>query len=619
MSRADRAVEAARQPHHGVFITAPGRVELRSDRLPESWFAGGYVITESLGNSVCSSDQKAVQQFTGHARIPGDASQVALGHETVHRVVAAPPGTPVRPGQVVLITPGLSSTPVDPESFAPDPDGGVLAALGYSFRYAAGMRRYSGLPERVADVVAEQGMGELFIPIPAAVGADPATSLATLAHAEPFACCRGALRQMFTRGAAGAGGSGGELVAGVPPDASVAMLSGTGRMAMITLAILARGPDRPRRIAVTGSAGRLRQLAETPPVAALRDRGVTVDLVDRGDRAALGRLRSGDRFDVVLTFYASQESYDLAAGLVRAGGNLNNFAGAIDPEIVLPMTIPAVPSATTGESRATLAEMIHPEALGAERRVRGLTSPARVALAGFAAGDARVDSLLDALPPGTAVADGSTGTAGADAGLARRFPELAFGAEPPYTDLFIAGRGEAAARTYRAYEQQLARDAAVSFVDGGTEIGIRSRHVHYLSRHQICGPTVPYYLTNTSEPASADLAEHARDPIGFNWMVRRIAGLAAAPELIRDVGRRTPFGSHFVLTQLEDLPYVEVGAETFHAAARAEQRAGHTGTAAALTAAAEVLAVTGDQWSRAVEDALYHGYGLPHPLTEQPA
>ena len=610
MSPADRAVEAARQPHHGVFITAPGRVELRSDRLPESWFAGGYVITESLGNSVCSSDQKAVRQFTSHARIPGDAAAVALGHETVQRVVTAPPGTPVRPGQVVLITPGLSSTPVDPASFAPDPERGVLAALGYSFRYAAGLRRYSGLPERVAEVVAEQGMGELFIPIPPAVGADPATSLATLAHAEPFACCRGALRHMFTRG------GGGELVAGVPPDASVAMLSGTGRMAMITLAILARGRQRPRRIAVTGSAARLRQLAETPLVAALRNRGVTVDLVDRADRTAVAALRSGARFDVVITFYANQESYDLAATLVRPGGNLNNFAGASDPEIVLPMTIPAVAGASAGSSRATVDEMIHPETLGAVRRVRGLASPARVALAGYGSGDARVDSLLAALPPGTAVAGGGTGAAGAGAGLAGRFPGLAFGAPPPYTDLFIAGTGEAAARTYREYEQQLARDAAVNFLDGGTEIGIRSRHVHYLSRHQICGPMVPYYLTNTSEPASADLAEHAHEPIAFDWMVRRVAGLAAAPELIRDVGRRTPFGSHFVLTQLEDLPYVEVGAETFRAAARAEQQAGRTRNAAALSAAAEVLAATGDQWSRAVEDTLYHGYGLPHPLTE---
>ena len=595
------AVEAARQPHRGVFITAPGQVELRSDRLPESWFAGGYVITESLGNSVCSSDQKAVQQFTSHARIPGDAAQVALGHETVHRVVAAPPGTPVRPGQVVLITPGLSSTPVDPESFAPDPEDGVLAALGYSFRYAAGMRRYSGLPERVAEVVAEQGLGELFIPIPAAVGSHPATSLATLAHAEPFACCRGALRQMFTRV------PGGELVAGVPPNAGVAMLSGTGRMAMITLAILARGPQRPRRIAITGSAGRLRQLAGTPLVSALRTRGVTVDLVDRSDRAALAALRSGGCFDVVITFYANQESYDLAAELVRDGGNVNNFAGASDPDIVLPMTIPAVPAASSGDASAALGEMIHPEALGAERRVRGLAAPARVALAGFVAGDARVDALLRVQPAGTAVAGG---------GPADRYPQLAFGAAPPYTDLFIAGNGQAAARTYREYEQRLARDAAVHFLDGGTEIGIRSRHVHYLSRHQICGPTVPYYLTNTSEPSSADLAEHARDPIGFDWMVRRIAGLAAAPELIRDVGRRTPFGSHFVLTQLEDLPYVEVGAEPFRAAAATEQQAGRTATAAALTAAADVLAASHDQWSRAVENALYHAFDLHHPLAE---
>ena len=271
------------------------------------------------------------------------------------------------------------------------------------------------------------------------------------------------------------------------------------------------------------------------------------------------------------------------------------------------MTIPAVPPASAREPGAASAEMIHPEALGAERRVRGLASAACVALAGFAAGDARVAALLSALPEGTAVAGD---------GPADRFPELAFGAAPPYTDLFIAGRGAAAARIYREHEPQLARDAAVNFVDGGTEIAIRSRHVHYLSRHQICGPTVPYYLTNTSEPSSADLADHARDPINFDWMVRRIAGLGAAPELIRDVGFRTPFGSHFVLTQLEDLPYVEVGADPFHAAAAAERQAGRTRTAAALEAAAAVLATTHDQWSRAVEDALYRAYGLPHPLAE---
>ena len=310
---------------------------------------------------------------------------------------------------------------------------------------------------------------------------------------------------------------------------------------------------------------------------------------------------------MVITFYANQESYDLAAELVRDGGNVNNFAGASDPDIVLPMTIPAVPAASNREATDAIGEMIHPEALGAERRIRGLAAPARVALAGFVAGDARVDALLRTLPPGTAVAGG---------GPADRYPQLAFGAAPPYTDLFIAGSGQAAARTYREHEQRLARDAAVHFLDGGTEIGIRSRHVHYLSRHQICGPTVPYYLTNTSEPASADLAEHARDPIGFDWMVRRIAGLAAAPELIRDVGRRTPFGSHFVLTQLEDLPYVEVGAEPFRAAAATEHQAGRTGTAAALTAAADVLAATHDQWSRAVEDALYAAFGLPYPLAE---
>ena len=277
----------------------------------------------------------------------------------------------------------------------------------------------------------------------------------------------------------------------MPPDADVAMLSGTGRMAMITLAIFARGPQWPRRIVITGSAGRLRQLGGTAVVAALRNRGATVQLVDRTDQASLAELRAGRRCDVVITFYANQESYDLAAELARPGGNVNNFAGASDPDIYLPMTIAPVPSGSARVAGAVLGEMIHPEALGAERRIRGPASPARVALAGFAVDDARVDALLRALPPDTAVAG---------PGPAERFPKLAFGATPPYTDLFIAGSGAAAAQTYREHEQQLARDAAVNFLDGGTEIGIRSRHVHYLSRHQICGPTVPYYLTNTSEP-----------------------------------------------------------------------------------------------------------------------
>ena len=35
---------------------------------------------------------------------------------------------------------------------------------------------------------------------------------------------------------------------------------------------------------------------------------------------------------------------------------------------------------------------------------------------------------------------------------------------------------------------------------------------------------------------------------------------------------------------------------------------------AALLGAADELESNGECWSRKVEEALYHGYGLPHPL-----
>ena len=59
-------------------------------------------------------------------------------------------------------------------------------------------------------------------------------------------------------------------------------------------------------------------------------------------------------------------------------------------------------------------------------------------------------------------------------------------------------------------ETQLARSAAVNFVDGDANVPIRSRNAHYVTRHQICGKNVPWYMTNTSEPHADDMLVQQR-------------------------------------------------------------------------------------------------------------
>ena len=123
------------------------------------------------------------------------------------------------------------------------------------------------------------------------------------------------------------------------------------------------------------------------------------------------------------------------------------------------------------------------------------------------------------------------------------------------TDLFIAGSGEEAARAYAGLELKLARSAAVNFVDGGLVAPVRSRHSHYVSRHQICGANVPWHMTNTSEPHSDDMVEQASNPVSFDWMVKGICGLRAVPEMMEEVERDQPFGSFFAFAELPDLPF----------------------------------------------------------------
>ena len=101
-----------------------------------------------------------------------------------------------------------------------------------------------------------------------------------------------------------------------------------------------------------------------------------------------------------------------------------------------------------------------------------------------------------------------------------------------FTDVFIAGSGEKAESAYGNIEVRLARSAAVNFIDGDLTAPIRSRHAHYVSRHQICGENVPWHMTNTSEPHSDDMVEQANNPVSFDWMVKGICGLSSVPQMM---------------------------------------------------------------------------------------
>ena len=164
MQRSNELFEAAQKTHRGVFLTGPNRIEILSDDLPESSFQGEEFLLASLGNCRCASDAKAIRQFDGHARVPSGADRIALGHETLQIVLRAPEESSVKVGDLVVITPGHASEPIDPLVFEPVSDG-VLAALGYSYRYLGGLRQYNRIPASAPGFVSSQGFGNLFNPV----------------------------------------------------------------------------------------------------------------------------------------------------------------------------------------------------------------------------------------------------------------------------------------------------------------------------------------------------------------------------------------------------------------------------------------------------------------------
>ena len=595
VERAGELFAESQQPHEGVFIVGPETLELRTDELPAAVYEDGSFLTASLGNCRCTSDAKAIKQFTAHARVPSNAAQIALGHEALQMVLQAPADSGLKAGDLVVLTPGHSSAPVDPQSFELDDDG-VLAALGYSYRYLGGLRRFNATPPLARKVVAEHGFGELFNVVPP----NQTASVASLAHAEPFACNYGTNKHIFFEQADGG------FAYGVPAKANIAYLGGTARMAMINLTIVASVPDDelPSVVSITGSQRKLDELTDFALIQDLRAKGVTIELIDRNADDIVERLTAHGKPQVIWTNFAATSVYEQAVQAIAPGGNINSYAGASDPELVLDMAIaPAASFAdAAAEAAAQIQAMHHNVSPNDPNRSRGLAAEPAVRLIGFA-DSARAQAYVDALPAGSQIAaadiDGLTVPAGVTAVDSAA-----------WTDVFIASTGADAAAAYSEVELELARSAAVNFVTGDTTIAIRSRHTHYTSRHQICGSNIPWTMTNTSEPVAEDLARQATDPVDFDWMVAGVCGLRAAVGMMDTVGAAQPFGSFFVYNDLPDLPYVPCTAADFRAAAAEADG----NVAAALTAGADALETSGDRWCRAVEEAVYAAYGVPFPL-----
>ena len=582
--RINQLSHAARQPHHGIYLTGQNQIKTLVDQLPNDQLQGENYLLASFGNCRCASDAKAIRQFDQHARVPSGVNQIALGHETLQIVLEAPEESNVVPGDIVVVTPGHATEPIDPLTFLPD-DKGVLASLGYSYRYLGGLRQFNLVPATAPEFVRKQGFGNFFNK----VSRQEKTSMISLAHAEPFACNYGTNKHIFTIG------QNDEFQYGVPPRSVITYLSGTARMAMINLTIVASVEDKdlPRVVYVTGSQSKLDDMKEYALIRGLRDRGTKVVLIDRKDPDILNKLVEYGRSDVVWTNYASEDTYHQASAIMARGGNLNNYAGAVDPELLLRMPVGKAENFSSFEEEAVsqINQMHHNHSPNDPNRYRGLSEEPKVLMLGFEPSSHRAHAYLKQISGNIPVA----------------FDPQADGG---FTDVFIAGRGEVAATYYTKIEDKLARSAAVNFVDGELIVPIRSKSAHYVSRHQICGKNVPWSMTNTSEPHSGDMLVHAANPVSFDWMVKGICGLRSVPEMMSEVEKSQPFGSFFAFAELLDLPYVEATSSSFFDAAKQSQNKHKN----ALTRAGKALAENDDIWSREVEKSLYHGYGIPYPL-----
>ena len=156
---------------------------------------------------------------------------------------------------------------------------------------------------------------------------------------------------------------------------------------MINLTIVASVPDDelPKVVYITGSKSKLDEMENYALIQDLRDRGTRVVLVDRKDPDIISKRLEQGKSDVVWTNYASQDTYQQAVSILAEGGNLNSYAGAVDPDLLIEMPIgPAVTYSNLDEEASqNIAEMHHNEAPNDPVRYRGLARDAKVAFLGF--------------------------------------------------------------------------------------------------------------------------------------------------------------------------------------------------------------------------------------------
>jgi glucose 1-dehydrogenase len=78
----------------------PGRVGSGlTAELPDPLPAEGSVLAEGLLVGICGTDGEVLR---GHGQPPDGDQRLVLGHESLGRVLAAPPGAPVQPGDLVV-------------------------------------------------------------------------------------------------------------------------------------------------------------------------------------------------------------------------------------------------------------------------------------------------------------------------------------------------------------------------------------------------------------------------------------------------------------------------------------------------------------------------------------
>src|SRR5439155_18673404 len=72
----------------------------RLDDVPEAAESDGALVVEAVAVGVCGTDREIVEGAFGEA--PPGRDRLVLGHESLGRVLSAPPGAAVKPGDLVV-------------------------------------------------------------------------------------------------------------------------------------------------------------------------------------------------------------------------------------------------------------------------------------------------------------------------------------------------------------------------------------------------------------------------------------------------------------------------------------------------------------------------------------